>query len=310
MISGKTKFIYIFSLCLISFSCRGNTALIKNANAGVFIKRQLSYYCPALKKSHGDTAVYVLDSGKPGARMLLIGGTHGNEIAGIRAAELFAKYANIESGTVIVIPALNKSGVLAGSRLVQKKHQGGIDPEKYSPPGGTSEYPGIEQRNINRSYPGSENSGLAQKVAYAVMRLLVSENIDIAIDLHEAAPGSDLAWNIVSNPKNVHIAALAVIDLAETDILMHLDSSPADMEGLSHKEWGDRTKAMSFLIETVNPAQGLNPSLELQNDPQYALERRAAIHLETVRFLVSLCNEELGAPLFYSGIPRYSRQYQ
>jgi len=296
-------FICLLALSLALISCLSNAV---PENEPTPIVRRLSYYCPSLHNTPGDAAVYVLDSGKPGANLLLAAGTHGNETAGIEAAELFIKNARVESGCVYVIPRLNASGIPAGSRLVLSEHQGRPDPDLYTPPEGGSQYAGMEQRNINRSYPGTENAGLAQKTAFAVMRLLVSENIDIAIDMHEAQPGSDLAWVIVSNPKNVQIAALAILDLDDRGILMRLDASPSNMDGLSHKEWGNRTRAMSFLIETVNPNQAENPLADYLNNPYYSLSRRAAIQLEAIRVLVSRCNEVLPAPLVFSGIPEYA----
>ena len=241
---------------------------------------------------------------------MLVAGTHGNEIAGIRAAEIFVDSARVEKGRVFVIPRLNNSGVSAGARLVRPEHQGRPDPDWYTPPESTTRYAGMEQRNINRSYPGTEQAGLAQKIALAVMRLLVDENIDIAIDMHEAQPSSNLAWTLVSNPKNVQVAALVVLDLEEKGIPFHLDVSALNMDGLSHREWGDRTKALSFLIETVNPAQAANPSQDELDAPQYVLDRRAAIQLETVRTLVSRSNEVLFEPLIvsgFSGIAEYSQ---
>jgi len=242
--------------------------------------------------------------------LLLVGGTHGNEVAGIRAAEIFVDSARVEKGRVFVIPRLNNSGVSAGMRLVSPEHQGRPDPDWYTPPESVTQYAGMEQRNINRSYPGAEQAGLAQKIALAVMRLLTDEDIDIAIDMHEAQPSSNLAWTIVSNPKNVQVAALVVLDLEEKGLPFHLDVSALNMDGLSHREWGNRTKALSFLIETVNPAQAAYPSQNELDAPQYALDRRAAIQLETVRLLVSRSNEVLLAPLIlsgFSGIPEYSQ---
>jgi len=298
-----TRFVHLIIIGLLFLSCNSNSKAVNPSllpDKSAFTIRKLSFYCPTLKNSPGDTEVYIMDSGKNGAKLLLAAGTHGNEIAGIRAAEYFIKNAVIETGSVFVIPHLNKSGVEAGSRLVNGKDQGLPDSEHYIPPKGFTRYEGIEQRNINRSYPGSDQGGLAQKIAFAVMHLLESENIDIAIDLHEAKPGSDLAWNIVSNPKNLNIAALAVLDLDKIGISMHLDSSPSHMDGLSHREWGNRTAAMSFLIETVNPAQADNPSRDVFLDSRYTLERRVSIHLEAIRHLVKRCNEVLSAPLDFS----------
>jgi len=301
------KYVYLLAVNVIFLSCVSN-ANVSNSDSGAFVVRQLSNYCPSLKNSSGDTAVYVLDSGKPGARMLLVAGTHGNEIGGIRAAEFFAEHALVEKGCVFVIPRLNAPGVKAGSRLVPPESQGQPDLDLYTPPEGASVYAGMEQRNIDRSYPGTEFAGTAQKIALAVMRLLVTENIEIAVDMHEASPSSPMAWNIVANPKNVQAAALTVFDLEEKGISMNLEESAPKMDGLSHKEWGDRTQAMSFLIETANPAQADNQSADEENDSRYALNRRVAIQLETIRLLVDRCNEKLSAPLVYSGISEYAEQ--
>ena len=295
---------------LVFLSCVSNFAVQKASNSagnGTAAVRRLSDYCTSLQNNPADTAVYVLDSGKSGANLLLVAGAHGNEIAGIRAAEFFAEHAQIERGRVFVIPRLNVSGVLAGARLVQPEIQGEPDPDVYIPPEGRTLYAGMEQRNINRSYPGTEYAGVTQKIALAVMQLLVSENIDIAIDMHEAGLSSNMAWTIVANPKNVQIAALAVLDLEEEGIPMHLEASAPDMDGLSHKEWGDRTRAMSFLIETANPAQDDAVLPDELNDSRYSLDRRVAIQLETIRLLAARCNEVLPAAFVYSGIGEYAQ---
>ena len=304
------KYAYFLMVNVVFLSCVSNFTASRSSNStdfGTVIVRRLSDYCPSLRNNPADTAVYVLDSGKSGANLLLVAGAHGNEIAGIRAADFFAEHALIERGRVFVIPRLNVSGVSAGTRLVQPENQGEPDPDVYIPPDGSTPYAGMERRNINRSYPGTEYAGVTQKIALAVMQLLISENIDIAIDMHEASLSSNMAWTIVSNPKNVQIAALAVLDLEEKGIPMHLEASAPNMDGLSHKEWGDRTQAMSFLIETANPAQETNVLSDELNDSRYSLDRRVAIQLETIRLLTARCNEVLPAALVYSGIGEYAQ---
>jgi hypothetical protein len=265
--------------------------------------RMLSHYLPSLLNSPGDTAVYVLDSGAPGPNMLLVAGAHGAEIAGIRAAEIFVEQALVETGKVFVIPHLNRPGIIAGTRLVPLEYQGRPDPEYFIPPGGATVFPGFEQRNINRAYPGCENMGLAQLIALAVMNILFSENIDIAIDLHEAGPSSALAWMIISHPDSVHIAANAILDLEEQGIILGLDVS-SKQSGLSHREWGDRTGAFAFLTETANPYQDPDPA-RFSGNPAYFLERRVAIQLEMIRQLVANTNQFLPAPLVFSGIQEH-----
>jgi hypothetical protein len=39
-------------------------------------------------------------------------------------------------------------------------------------------------------------------------------------------------------------------------VTIGLESSPENLHGLSHREWGDATDALAVLMETTNPAQG------------------------------------------------------
>ena len=304
------RFLYFFVIIFLLASCvstkggirqRVIPVLSPKTGGGV---RQLSYYLPSLVNNPGDTAVYVLDSGVAGPGVLIVAGAHGNEYAGIRAAEIFVEQAIIETGIVFVIPHLNKFGYIAGTRNIPREYQGYPDPDVYTPPGGsTQQLDGYEQRNINRAYPGSDDMGLAQKIALAVMNLIVSENIRIAFDLHEAAPSSYLAWMIISNPKDTNIVADAIVDLKAHGITMSKERSSKN-SGLSHREWGDRTQTFAFLTETANPQMSQNPS-QYHNNPEYTMERRVSIQLESIRYLVANSNKYLPAPLIYSGIPIY-----
>jgi len=296
--------IFVMSSCVSNKTEKKMTIPVLSPRTGGSI-RQLSHYLPSLKKSPGDTTVYVLDSKAAGPSMLIVAGVHGNELSGIRAAEIFVKMAVVEKGKVFVIPHLNKPGFFAGSRNVPPEYQGVPDPDLYTPPGGTvQQLEGIEQRNINRAYPGSDDMGLAQKIALAVMNLIISENVKIAFDLHEAPPSSYLAWMIISNPKHTHVVSGAVLDLEAQGIIMKKEVSSKN-SGLSHREWGDRTQTFAFLIETADPQMSSDPSPYI-DDPKYTLERRSLIQLETIRHLVANSNKFLSAPLIFSGIPVYS----
>ena len=76
---------------------------------GVTAVEMLSDYNPGLKGTHGDTEVYVLDSGKPGAAVLVLGGTHPNEPSGVVAAVTLIENCKPESGVLYVIPRANRS---------------------------------------------------------------------------------------------------------------------------------------------------------------------------------------------------------
>ena len=302
------KFLCFFAVVLsfvscVSYSVKNYELPVLTARTGGGV-RMLSHYLPSLTNSPGDTLVYVLDSMVRGPSMLIVGGVHGAEYAGIRAAEFFIEHAVVKKGKVFVIPNLNKLGYIAGFRNVPRDYQGMPDPEVYTPPEGKTQFDGYEQRNINRAYPGSDDMGLAQQIALGVMNLIVSEKVRIAFDLHEAPPSSYLAWMIISNPKHTHIVADAVLDLEAQGIIMKKEVS-SNSSGLSHREWGDRSQTFAFLTETANPQQDTNPSLYIDN-PEYTLQRRVLIHLEVIRHIVANSNKYLPSPLIYSGIPVYS----
>lgn len=299
---------------------------------GVTATRRLSDYGPGLAGTVGDAAVYVLDSGKPGATLVVIGGTHANEPAGMVAAAMIVERAVPERGRLVVVPFLNLSGlgyadpanprpleleleattgtraIRYGARLVHPDDQGAPDPERYVLPDSEESLPGVEARNLNRAYPGAPDGTLTQRAAFAVMELLRKENAGLAVDMHEARPTSKLIWMIVANPKNIDQAIEALFDLDERGIPMKLDQSSPEFRGLSHREWGDRTEAMAFLVETVNPAQDPKAgAIDQLGHPEFPLKRRVGVQLEALAAIIRAYNaSEASATrgaIEYGGLP-------
>jgi len=288
---------------------------------GVTGLKRLSDYGPGLQGGVGDAAVYLLDSGRPGATFVVVGGTHANEPAGMVAAAMLVERATVTRGRLIVVPFLNLSGlgyadpsnprpteiplaaasgprvIRYGARLVHPDDQGASDPERYVLPGSTESLAGAESRNINRAYPGSPEGPLAQRVAHAVTELLRKEGARVAVDMHEARPSSKLIWMIVANPKNLDQAIEALFDLDERGIAMKLDQSSPEFRGLSHREWGDATEALAFLVETVNPAQEPRAgAVDHMTHPEFPLKRRVGVQLEALAAITRAYNaSELAA---------------
>jgi len=135
----------------------------------------------------------------------------------------------------------------------------------------------------------------------------VRERADLAFDLHEAPPGSRLAMMIVANPKNVDLAAEAVLSLEAAGLAMKLEESSAEFKGLSHREWGDATGARAFLFETPNPAFLKDSPGDPVTDPEWPLARRVGIQLEALRAIIDAWNG--GAPearrVVVEGLPGY-----
>jgi len=287
---------------------------------GVTAVKRLSDYSSAVAGTPGDTAVYVLEGKEPGGTVFVAGGTHGNEIAGIMAAVVMVERARLERGRLIVVPHANNSAITDtdperpgppaitletpsgqrqfryGSRRTKAADQGAPDPAKYRHPKSTEELPGNESRNLNRAYPGRADGTLTERMAFAIVELIKAERVDVAFDLHEAGPESRLAWMVVANPKNLETAAVAVLALEAADIPMKLEPSSEEFRGLSHREWGDATKAQAYLFETPSPGQVNDPrTADVVNDPKLPLARRVGVQLASFAAVIDAYND--------SGVP-------
>src|SRR2546423_10543097 len=80
------------------------------AGPGVTAERMLSAIEPSLAGSPGDTPVFELKGDKPGGTLLILGGTHPQEIGGMLAAVLMVENARVVKSRVIVVPQANRSG--------------------------------------------------------------------------------------------------------------------------------------------------------------------------------------------------------
>lgn len=248
-------------------------------NSSLTKKIKLSRYFDGIKNSNGDADVYIFDSGKPGANVLLLGGTHPNEPSGFMAAVALIENIKVESGKVIVIPQACLSGFAYsdpmegypqfftvktksgerkfrfGSRVSSPLDQW-PDPLVYTHYPSGQKLSGVETRNLNRAYPGRADGTFTEKVAYAIVSLIKKEKITIAFDLHEAAPEIPIIDAIVYHERSEEIGLNAVLNLEMKGLHYAPEKSPAKFHGLSHREWGDNTDVYPFLMETSNPIQG------------------------------------------------------
>ena len=292
----------------------------------------LSDYHPPLKGTPGDSRVYILDSGVPGGTLYVQGGTHGNEIAGVLAATILVERAIPTVGRIIVVPHGNNANVdyndgyragvppyvtieveggvprtfRYGSRRTNPAYEAQPDPDVYiSPDGGVHE--GNEIRNLNRVHPGKPDGTLTEQIAYAIRQLLIQEDVDVAIDLHEAGVNSRLANTLVAHERALETAVYAVLDLSAQGLHFNLEPSRQEFRGLSHREWGDHTKALAFLTETANPGQTDEySSPDVVNDPENPLHDRVGRQLAAIRAIVDAVVLLGGPPVSYEGVPTYA----
>jgi len=246
---------------------------------GVSEVKMLSDWFDGLKGTHADTPVYVLKGSEPGGKMLILGGTHGNEPSGYMSAFTFIENAKVEKGTVYVIPYTNRSGMTHndpgegnmqyftlqtqsgprtfrfGSRATNPIDQW-PDPDVYVHYPSGQRLSGSETRNINRAYPGRPDGNITEKAAYGVAELIRNEDIGLTFDLHEASPEYPVINATVAHQDAMDIASDGCINLLLEGIEMSLEQSPTNFHGLTHRELGDFTDTMAILMETANASQG------------------------------------------------------
>ncbi len=264
-----------------------------------------SDYVPSLKGTWMDTPVFIFDSGVEGGTVFINGGPHAYEPASTMAAYLMLENIKVDKGKVIIVPRANYSGSTEGMLgdaypmffhtdsdwgtskwRIGDRYANPLDqwPDPFTyvnyPSGQNLAYQDI--RNLNRTYPGRKNGTLTERAAYAVMEIIRQEDVDIAIDMHEAeilypvtstyvAPAKILKqeirdrilagenipyekWEYVEpevegKNSSLDIAFLASMALAD-QFLMKSESSPNTLHGLSHREWADWSDSLTFLMET------------------------------------------------------------
>ncbi len=246
---------------------------------GVSRIRALKDYFPNLEGTRSDSAVYFLESGRPGPTVLVLGGTHPNEPAGFLAAVALVESLRVKAGRLIVVPQACQSGFTCtdplegypqsyslrsrsrlrtfrfGSRAANPVEDW-PDPIIYRHFPSGQQLSGNETRNLNRAYPGKSDGTTTEKTAFAIMKLIRDEKVNLAFDLHEAAPEIPIINAIVTHEKGRELAAGALLGLELENLPYALELSPPNFHGLSHREWGDGTPAIPFLLETTNPVQG------------------------------------------------------
>ena len=251
-----------------------------------------SDYVPSLKNTWLDTPVFIFDSGVEGGTVFLNGCPHPYEPASTMAAYLMIENLEIEKGKVIIVPRCNVSGSTEGmagdaypmffsveTEWGEEKYKIGDrytnpldqwpDPFTYVnyPSGQNLAYQDI--RNLNRTYPGREDGTISERAAYAVLEIIRNENVDIAIDMHEAeilypvtstyvAPAKVLDRDhfletgemvyVEPEESSLDIAMMAAMNIDQ--FLMKCSASPNTLHGLSHREWADWSDALTFLMET------------------------------------------------------------
>jgi hypothetical protein len=242
-------------------------------------RKHLADYFPSLRGTRADSDVFIIEGKEPGGTVLVLGGTHPNEVAGFLAAYILIENAQVKRGRLIVIPRANHSafthtepGEALPARFEIKTPRGPRtfrvgcrftnpldqwpDPEVYLHHPSGQQLSGNETRNMNRAYPGRADGDFTERAAFAVTELVKREHVDLVIDLHESSPEYPVINAIVAHERAMDIAALANLTLQSEGLDFSLEPSPVNFHGLTHRELGDATPAFAVLLESANIMQG------------------------------------------------------
>ncbi len=322
---------------------------------GVTAVIPLSAYSPGLEGTAADTSVFVLEGKEPGGKAVLIGNTHANEPEGMLATLIVIERAVVDKGTLYVIPFFNQSGgrntragdgyplyfhvptdwgrakFRMGNRDASPLDQW-PDPDVYIhyPDGQLLSY--IDVRNTNRTWPGRENGPLMERVTFGAMELMRREGVDMAVDIHGAETMFPVTNCIVAPDQSIRIATMAALTVkAMEGFDNHVEPSPSGFRGLSHREIGDFSETLPFLLEAPIPFldQPTGPKTEAllldgkdpfllklagkkklfvsYDDSGWSLERRVGQHCSIVLELFRQYSKKFPErPIAVRGVPRYA----
>jgi hypothetical protein len=244
---------------------------------GVTQVRMLSDYFEGVRGTANDCNIYVLEGKEPGATMMILGGTHPEEPAGRLVAWILAENAVMEKGRLIVVLSANRSATTVtrvsgayppdytiptswGGQKFRMGDRWSNPLDQWPDPEVFIHYPSrqnlayMDIRNLNRAWPGRPNGSLTEKTCYAFMELIRNEKVDVFVDLHEAELQYPVISTIVAHEKGLELATMTSMVLSdEGDFKIGTEFSPKNLHGLSHREVGDYSQALSLLIEAPEP---------------------------------------------------------
>lgn len=190
------------------------------------------YLDVAAGKDSAHIPITVIRGTKPGPTLALVAGSHGNEMAPIAALEKLRRDLDIKtlSGTLILVHAANPSAVQARTSRSA-----------------------VDNKNLNRVYPGRADGTLTDRIALAITREIVAK-CDYLIDLH-AADGT--SWE-----RPFTYAARPGVDAAVDSASLALATAWGDPYVIWDNK-GPRDPAASLYLQTTAHLRG-KPALSVE----------------------------------------------
>jgi len=247
------------------------------AGPGVTSVKKLSDYSSGLKGTKADTLVFFMEGREPGGKAFLMANTHANEPASLLTALVFLENAVLEKGTLIIIPQFNNSASrytrpgdgyplyfdIPTSWGVKRFRYGNREAsplDQWPDPDVYIHFPDrqllsyLDVRNTNRTWPGREHGPLMERVTFGAMEIMKTEDTHLAIDIHGAETMFPVTNCIVAPEKSLRLATMVSLTVkAREGFENHVEPSPSKFRGLSHREIGDFSDTLPFLLEAPIP---------------------------------------------------------
>ncbi len=187
-----------------------------------------------------ETPWRVIDSGEPGPTVLVIGGVHGNEPAGYRAALQIGHWP-IVRGRLVVLPRVNRLGLLADIRW---------NPDFRND---------RARRDLNRNFPTKERVQTQTPLCQAIWQFVTEHEPDWAFDLHEGFDfhrlnSKSVGSSVIAFPEQVEFAR-ALQQAVNADVApdRHFDllAKSGPVNGSLARACREQLGAKSFILETT-----------------------------------------------------------
>lgn len=127
-----------------------------------------------------ETEVHIFKSEMEGPKVAIVGGIHGDELAGWKTAEKLLDRDDF-SGEVLIIPRANYLATVLEKRYPGQENNGLYKNVKYS--------------DLNRIFPGTLVGTITQRIAYEIIQEIEQFEPEYIIDLHESLTSYDDSKN-------------------------------------------------------------------------------------------------------------------
>ena len=213
-----------------------------------------------LAGTRDETEVHRFVTNREGPRIVIVGGTHGDEKAGWSAALRLVSILDSEEkrrddmcGEILIIPQVNINADKAGKRYL-------------------STVDGVAYSDLNRSFPNGRESGAAAatiKISDAVIEIIETFEPDYVVDLHESRKSWEdgyLGNSVISDNEPFFIEDMLInyndnyIEEGEPDFI----NQPAVKNGSFSKYFSARyPDKVVFTIETNREYAGGTDTIAL-----------------------------------------------